>query len=131
MPSLSGADSIDLKLMRSADNVKTAGLSSSIVSGIGKIIGTAGKSVGAVASGILPTRHNAKLGEKIVGYTVKGAAGAGIIYGARKYINDKNKSTSPKKSYTRYLRNNLMAGHINQNEVNKLDIEAVRKLGMK
>lgn len=109
-------------------HVKTAGLGSGADRIAAKAANAVFKTAKAAASGLLPTKANAKLGEKVVGYAAKGAAiGTAGYFGAKKIFKGGQKS---KNDYTTYLRNGLVAGTIKPNEISPLDLAKVKEMGM-
>lgn len=109
---------------------KQANIGKVVSGGIG-MLGKGLKTFGRAAwSGLKPTPKNAKLGEKIFGYTTKGFALAGVGVGGS--VAAKN-ITAPRSSgnYQTFLRNNILAGNINPNEVPESDAKTVNELGMR
>jgi len=67
---------------------------------------------------------------KILSYGVRGGALAGAGYGGYKGIKHLNAPISGN-NYTTFLRNQILAGNVNQGELSQRDLVAVRKLGMR
>lgn len=62
-------------------------------------------------------------------YAVKGGAAGGAIYGAHRARKSLYKKRSGS-NYTTFLRNNVLAGHVQPSELSRSDMVSVKKLGM-
>lgn len=105
---------------------KEAGIATGLAKGIYK--GVSG-TTGALWKGMFPGK-NPSIGRKALSYGVRGGIGVGALYGGYKGVKALTAERSGK-NYTTFLRNQILAGNINQNELSQNDLISVRKLGMK
>lgn len=74
---------------------------------------------------------NPSLSQRAWGLGVKAGVGTGAFFGGRAAYRKIKREMNPRSGeYTTFLRNNMLAGNIQQNELSLPDMESVRNLGM-
>jgi uncharacterized membrane protein YebE (DUF533 family) len=107
---------------------------SSVLPFLGRAAGTVAKTGwkagGSFAKGLLPVSKTAPLGSRIMGKISKGVAIGGLGYGGYKGYQAVTRPVSGS-NYTTFLRNNILSGNINANEITDRDKTQINNLGMR
>lgn len=97
---------------------------------VGSVAGAAGKVGGGFFKGLTPVAKTAPFSHKVRGIASKGIALTGLGIGAYKGYQHVTRPTS-EGNYTTFLRNNILSGNINANEITDRDKSQINDLGMR
>jgi hypothetical protein len=116
------------------DLTKNATITGTLLRAAGKGIKYVAKGIGGGAKlwahGIAPVDKTAPIGAKVFGLATKGVTLGGIGYGA---YSAHKAFTAPRSgsNYSTMLRNNVLAGNVQANELSPIDRSQVQKLGLR
>jgi hypothetical protein len=96
----------------------------------GAVVNTAGRVGSGFVKGLAPVAKTAPIGQKVRGIASKGVALTGLGIGAYKGYQAVSRPVS-EGNYTTFLRNNILSGNINANEITDRDKSQINNLGMR
>lgn len=105
--------------------IKSASFVSSLIRGTGNVAGSVGKAVFTKSP-----KFSKNPAGWALGTAAKGGAIAGV-FGAGSAVTRFSETPRSQSNYTTFLRNNILAGNINPNEIDQKDKEYVNELGMR